>query len=73
MPSEHEVLSAIRDADAASDTGELIHLDVAARLGCPPDDAEFRRCLVRAASSGLIEEVDAVDQLAGPTIFRYTP
>jgi len=72
MPTDHEVLSAIREAHAASDTGELTYRDVATRLGCPPDDEEFQRCLVRAISSGLIEEIDALDQLPGPTIFRYT-
>jgi hypothetical protein len=73
MPTDHEVLSAIRDAHAASDTGELRYLDVATRLACPPDDEEFQRCLVRAVRSGLIEEIDSLDNLPGPTIFRYTP
>lgn len=73
MPTDHEVLTAIREAHAASATGELTHLDVATRLGCPPNDEDLQRYLVRGISSGLIEEIDAVDQLPGPTVFRYTP
>lgn len=73
MPNEQDLLAAIREADAASITGELNYRDVAARVGCAADDEAFQGFLVRALSSGLIVEIDSIDQLPGPSIFRYTP
>jgi hypothetical protein len=73
MLTELDVLAAIREADAASTSRELHYRDVADRVGCPADDEIFQGYLVRAVSCGLIEEIDSIDQLAGPTRFRYTP
>lgn len=72
MPTEEDVLTAIRDVAAA--TGDkfsvLGYEDVASRLGCPPDDPEYQRYLARAETTGIIEACADVDQLEGPIRFR---
>ena len=75
MPNEEDVLNAIRAIDAEADHGhpKIRYTDVAERLGCAADDADLQGFLARASTTGLIETLDEVDQLEGPTVFRFTP
>ncbi len=70
MPTEEDVVTAIRALDALSPGSEISYTQVAERLGCVADDLTFQSYLARAATTGLIESTSEVDQLEGPVLFR---
>jgi hypothetical protein len=72
MPSEQDVLTAIRALDARAPRSEISYTKVAADLGCAADTPTFQRYLARAATTGLIKSISEVDQLEAPVLFRLS-
>jgi len=70
MPTEQDVLTAIRALDALSPGSEISYTQVAQRLGCLANDPAFQSYLARAATTGLIKSTNEVEQLEGPVLFR---